>query len=91
MNDDDPDPRPDPNSPDWCMWVEETKCCGKQLCVMSYQTFRDGCLNSHALKLAIKSRSDMPVEQLEFTTNDYQKAAYREVVTWKYGSLGQSM
>ena len=70
---------------------EENKCCGKRLCVTSYQTFRDGCINRHALELAIKSRSDMRVEQFEFTTNDYRKAAHRQFVAWKYGRLGQGV
>ena len=99
LNDDDPGPRPVPDSPDWCRCgvcrpmptEEENKCCGKRLCVTSYQTFRDGCINRHALELAIKSRSDMRVEQFEFTTNDYRKAAYRQFVAWKYGRLGQGV
>ena len=69
---------------------EENKCCGKQTCDTSYQVFNEAIVNRNVLKIAMKTQYDRYVEEFEFTTNEYRKAAYSKQYTmWKYGGLGQ--
>ena len=70
---------------------EENKCCGKRLCVTSYQIFSQCCVNRNVLELAIKYRTDSRAEQFDFSTNELRKAAYRQFVVWKYGKLGKGV
>lgn len=69
--------------------VDENKCCDKRICITSYYMFKKLCLDRDVLKLNIIARSDLRADNMEFTTNAYRKAAYRQMALWKYGRLGR--
>lgn len=82
--------------PPWCKCgvcvdmgnVDENKCCGKRICLTSYQIFKKIILDRDVLRLHIMARSDIRAVPMEFTTNAYRKAAYQQYSLWKYGKLG---
>ena len=83
--------------PEWCKCgvcrplnsEEENICCGKKLCVTSYQMFKQCIINRDVLELAIKYHCDTRAEEVNFSTNTMRKAAYRQFTMWKYGKLGR--
>ena len=94
------DPPGDPesgNSPDWCICnhcvpvknPHDQKCCGLRKCITSYQLFENPCLDRNVLEVAIKARCDIRADDIEFSTNSYLKAAYRQYILWRYGRLGK--
>ena len=68
---------------------KENKCCGRWPCVSTYQIFAKVCLDRDVLDVAIKTRNDFRAEDIEFTTDSYRHAAYRQFIMWKYGRLGR--
>ena len=89
-----------PNSntqPEWCgcdvctvMPLDiENKCCGKRKCVTSYTIFNNICIDREVLTLAIRARFDILADELDYLTNSFRKAAYRQYCLWKYGKLGR--
>ncbi len=85
-----------PFSPPWCKCGvcidmgndDENKCCGRRVCITSYVMFKKLCLDRDVLKLNIVARCDLRADNMEFSTNAFRKAAYRQMVLWKYGRLG---
>lgn len=83
--------------PSWCKCGvcqlmptnEENKCCGKIRCLTSYATFRDICIDREVLNMAIRSRCDIRVEEPDYSTNSFRKAAYRQFIIWRYKKLGK--
>ncbi len=55
---------------------EENKCCGKMLCVISFVTIQNTCTDREVLQIAIRARRDIRVEDPDYSTNSYRKAAY---------------
>ena len=93
-----PDEQPvRPNSQPWCKCgtcapmenEEHNKCCNRKTCVTSYQMFRKLCLDRDVLQLNITARADLRADDLNFNTNSFRKAAYRQFALWKYGRLGR--
>lgn len=89
--------QPDEDVPDWCKCgicrkmkdEEENLCCGRKLCVTSYQMFGQCIINRDVLELAIKYHCDTRAEEVNFSTNQMRKDAYRQFSMWKYGKLGR--
>lgn len=85
-------------TPSWCVCghcvhmdnPQEQKCCGlRRNCVTSYQLFKNLCLDRNVLELAVKARCDMRAEDIDFSSNSFRKAAYRQYILWRYGKLGK--
>jgi P2X purinoceptor 7 len=68
---------------------EENKCCGKMLCVISFVTIQNTCTDREVLQIAIRARRDIRVEDPDYSTNSYRKAAYRQYILWRYKKLGR--
>ena len=89
-------PVPD-GKPTWCVCgvcrvmptEEENKCCGKICCVTSFVTFQNTCTDRDILLIAIRARCDIRVEDPDYSTNSYRKAAYRQYILWRYKKLGR--
>lgn len=89
---------PTPENPElaWCICnvcvqmpsAEERKCCGKVRCLSSYHVFQKVCLDRDVLEVHIKAHADHYAENIEFTTNAFRKAAYRQFIMWRFGKLG---
>ena len=83
--------------PSWCVCgicrvmptEEENKCCGKLRCVTSFVNFQNICTDREVLLIAIRARCDIRVEEPEYSTNSYRKAAYRQYILWRYKKLGK--
>ena len=58
-------------------------------CVTSYKLFQNLCLDRNVLETAIKARSDIRAEELDFGMNSFRKASYRQYILWRYGRLGK--
>ena len=89
---------PNPNTqPEWCVCGVcrvmpldiENKCCGKRKCVTSYTIFNNICIDREVLTLAIRARFDILADKIDYSTNSFRKAAYRQYCLWKYGKLGR--
>ena len=39
------------------------------------------------LKVAIKARCDMRADDIDFSSNSFRKAAYRQYILWRYSRL----
>lgn len=82
---------------DWCTCAHcidmqnpvEQKCCKLKNCITSYALFQNLCLDRNVLEVAIKARCDMRAEEMDFGTNSFRKAAYRQYILWRYGKLGK--
>eukprot|EP00112_Aurelia_sp_Birch-Aquarium-sp1_P021805 Seg596.8 transcript_id=Seg596.8/GoldUCD/mRNA.D3Y31 product="P2X purinoceptor 7" protein_id=Seg596.8/GoldUCD/D3Y31 len=87
---------PTPENPElaWCICnvcvqmssAEERKCCGKVRCLSSYHVFQKVCLDRDVLEVHIKAHADHYAENIEFTTNAFRKAAYRQFIMWRFGT-----
>ena len=55
---------------------EENKCCRKRLCVTSYELFQNICIDREVLTVAIRARCDIRVEEPDYASNSFRKAAY---------------
>lgn len=83
--------------PTWCTCgvcrpmatEEENKCCGKIRRITSFVTFHNTCIDREVLVLAIRARCDIRVEDPDYSTNSYRKAAYRQYILWRYKKLGR--
>ena len=83
--------------PGWCTCgdcrpmptEEENKCCGKIRCVTSFVTFQNTCTDRDVLVMAIRGRCDIRAEELDYSTNSFRKAAYRQYILWRYKKLGR--
>ena len=98
-NFDDPEPD-DPSAgeedlPEWCVCgncmgnPQEQRCCTIRKCITSYELFQNLCLDRNVLEVAIKARCDMRADDLDFSTNSFRKAVYRQYILWRYGRLGK--
>ena len=67
---------------------EEDKCCANQQCATSYELFCNICLNREVLSVAIRARCDIRVEEPDYESNSYRKAAFRLYIVWRFGKLG---
>lgn len=83
--------------PDWCVCShciqmdnpQEQKCCRLRNCITSYELFQNLCLDRNVLEVAIKARCDMRADDIDFSSNSFRKAAYRQYILWRYGRLGK--
>lgn len=95
----DPNPEVPPNTgqPEWCICgvcrpmttLEENKCCRKRVCVTSYELFQNICIDREVLTVAIRARCDIRVEEPDYASNSFRKAAYRQYILWRFGKLGR--
>lgn len=95
----DPDPEgsPENEAPEWCICgvcrsmptPEEDKCCGKRVCVTSYELFQNICIDREVLTVAVRARCDIRVEEPDYSSNSFRKAAYRQFILWRFGKLGR--
>ena len=92
-----PEGPPESEPPEWCVCgvcrlmptPEENKCCGKRTCVTSYELFQNICIDREVLTVAIRARCDIRVEEPDYASNTFQKAAYRQFILWRFGKLGR--
>ena len=83
--------------PEWCVCgncvpienLQEQRCCTIRKCITSYELFQNLCLDRNVLEVAIKARCDMRADDLDFSTNSFRKAVYRQYILWRYGRLGK--
>lgn len=68
---------------------EEDKCCAKRQCVASFELFCNICLNREVLSIAIRARCNIRVEEPDYESNSYRKAAFRLYIVWRFGKLGR--
>ena len=68
---------------------KKNKCCGKARCITSFVTFHNTCTDREVLVLAIRARCDIRVDDPDYSTNSYRKAAYRQYILWRYKKLGR--
>ncbi len=88
--------RPEEHNLNWCICfscvqmptVDERVCCTKNQSVTKFHAFKEVCLDRDILEVNIKAQADHYAEDVEFTTNSYRKAPYRQFTLWKYGKLG---
>ena len=73
----------------WCLSCHAYKYCGKICCVTSFVTFQNTCTDRDILLIAIRARCDIRVEDPDYSTNSYRKAAYRQYILWRYKKLGR--
>ena len=55
----------------------------------SYELFRNICIDREMLTVAIRARCDIRVEEPDYTSNSFRKAAYRQFILWRFGKLGR--
>ena len=68
---------------------QEQRCCTICKCITSYKLFQNLFLDRNVLEVAIKARCDMRADDLDFSTNSFRKAVYRQYILWRYGRLGK--
>jgi len=51
--------------------------------------YENNCLDKEVLTLAIHAGTDILAEEPDYSTNTFQKGAYRQYCLWKYGKLGK--
>ena len=67
----------------------ENRCCRQRNCVTNSSAFDNLVLNQDNLNIAIYNTLEcFFVGKPEYTPENYQKAAYRQYIIWKYGHLG---
>ena len=54
---------------------QENVCYQKRTCVTSYVMFNTTCLDREVLQLAIRARCDIRVDEPDYSTQSYRKAA----------------
>ena len=67
--------------PDWCKCgvcrpmpgEEESKCCGKIICVTLYATFRNVCSDRDVLIMAIRARCDIHADKMDYSMNGLER------------------
>ena len=92
-----PEGPPESEPPEWCVCgvcrlmptPEENKCCGKRTCVTSYELFQNICIDREVLTVAIRARCDIRVEEPDYASNTFPKAACRQFILWRFGKLGR--
>ena len=96
-NDPNPEGKPETELPDWCTCgvcrpmptPEEVNCCGKRVCVTSYALFQNICIDREVLSVAIRARCDIRVEEPDYASNSFRKAAYRQFILWQFDKMGR--
>ena len=91
-----PEGPPESELPEWCLCgvcrpmptPEENKCCGKPPMTF-YEPFQNICIDREVLTVAIRARCHVRVEELDYTSNSFRKAAYRQFILWRFGKLGR--
>ena len=68
----------------------ENICCRQRCCVTMLAYFETGVLDATVLSIAKVNRSEIFVENPEYTPAAYRKAAYQQWVLWQHGYLGRS-
>ena len=87
-----PEVPPNTGQPEWCICgvcrpmttPEENKCCRKRMCVTSYELSQNICIDREVLTVAIRARCDIRVEEPDYASNSFRKAAYRQSVRWRW-------
>jgi len=96
--DDLPDQPPSPpRDLPWCICgvcrpmdtEQENICCKKRVCITSYNTFTNICLDRDILEVCIKARCDIRADDFNFSMESFRKAGYRQYAMWTYGKLGR--
>ena len=68
----------------------ENVCCRQRCCVTTPTYFETGVLDTTVLSITIVNRSEIFVDDPEYTPASYRKAAYRQWILWQHGYLGRS-
>jgi len=92
-----PEGPPESELPEWCICgvcrhmptPEEEKCCGKRVCVTSYELFNNICIDREVLTVAIRARCGIRVGEPHYASNSLRKAAYRQFILWRFGKLSR--
>lgn len=91
-NDPNPEGPSNTGQPEWCICgvcrsmttPEENKCCRKRVCVGSYKLFQNICIDREVL-----TRCDIRVEEPDYPSDSFRKAAHRQYILWRFGKLGR--
>lgn len=67
----------------------ENVCCKVRTCVTSTDLFESTVLDLNVLSIAILNRSEVFVDEADYSPASYRKAAYRQFILWKEGHLGR--
>ena len=89
---------PEESNNSWCICGKcqpmdnpiENVCCRQRCCVTTLTYFETGVLDTTVLSIAIVYRSEIFVDDPEYTPASYRKAAYRQWTLWQHGYLGRS-
>jgi len=90
-------PPQQPNDLPWCVCNKcrampttiENVCCKLRTCVTSTDLFESTVLDLNVLSIAILNRSEVFVDEADYSPASYRKAAYRQYILWKEGHLGR--
>ena len=74
---------------DLCQHQKKTNVVEKRTCVTSYELFQNICIDREVLKVAIRATCDIRVEEPDYTSNSFRKAAYRQFILWRFDKLGR--
>ena len=77
----------------WCQYrvcrpmetEQENLCCKKRVCITSYQTFHNICIDRDILEVCIKARCDIRADEFNFSMEGFRKAA---IDSLSYGNMG---
>ena len=81
----DPNPEVPPNNGQ----PEKTNVVVDVCVLMSYELFLNICIDREVLTVAIHARCDIGVEEPDYASNSFRKAAYRQYILWRFGKLGR--
>lgn len=81
----DPNPEVPPNTGQ----PEKTNVVVDVCVLTSYELFLNICIDREVLTVAIRERCDIRVEEPDYASNSFRKAAYRQYILWRFGKLGR--
>ena len=67
---------------------QENICCKKRLCITSYNTLNNICLDQDILQVCIKARCDIWAVDFKCSMESFRKASYWQYALWTYRKLG---
>ena len=95
-NDPNPEVPLNTGQPEWCicevcrpMTTPEENKCRKRVCVTSYELFQNIYIDREVLTVATRARCDIRIEEPDYASNRFRKAAYRQHIIWRFGKLGR--
>ena len=66
----------------------EEVCCRRRTCITRYASFNTVVLDREVLTVGIHQRADYRVDPVDYSSNSYRKATYRNYILWNDGHLG---